>query len=516
MAKNKYFTNTEVARRAAEAANWRFDLAIECDAKFAKKTAMKFDTRHLMDLCPLLFDAGDLSTEEEKKAKFEQMYQQMVEDFYTPGKEDPQRPDNERIKPYIEKLFQNVLIDLDDVDWDDEKQVEKVFTTMKATQALGTIVNDFSKASLELFPSHEAMLLADAYGAKAYQIYQEGRTHVSYAGLDDVLHQSLGGGVLQKSTQALFLGEIANTVHGATLSGDEDIVFDPTNSEFMTKYISGEDFTVQDEVLLPGNFMEFNQNDFGRNFLRGIADAYEATSFESVILNAVDGVEVDGKQFNKREFLIINGKPMSDIIAELGATRGLKDSTAEEEASKILREAMLDGKSTITLVTPTFTADGKVQFHQKNVKLDLDKLNEQDRMKNYGRFRRWLHRVGIARIPEKYPNNKTRDENIAVTAKDPESAHNKALANLEDRFIKAFNGIKRPVDTYKGVVNFIPTLTKQDEQPVADMNAYNDKENELDREPIPSIDLGKGAKDIPTEPHKDEEPKTSEKEPPQV
>ena len=515
MAKNKYFTNLEVARKAAEAANWRFDLAMECESKFVKRTAVKFDTRHLMDLGPLLFDASGISTEEEKKEKFEQMYQQMVEDFYTPSKEDPQRPDNERIKPYIEKLFQNVLIDLDDVDWDDEKQVEKVFTTMKATQALGTIVNDFSKAALELFPSHEAMLLVDAYGAKAYQIYQEGRAHVSYAGLDDVLHQSLGGGTLQKSSQALFLGEIANTVHGATLSGAEDIVFDPTSSEYMTKYISGEEFTVEDEVLMPGNFMTFNQDDFGRNFLRGIADAYEATSFESVILNTVDGVEVDGKEFNKREFLIINGKPMSDIIAEVGATRGLKGSAAEEEASKILREAMLDGKSTISLVTPTFTADGKVQFHQKNVKVDLDKLNEQDRMKNYGRFRRWLHRVGIARIPEKYPNNKTRDENIAATAKDPESAHNKALANLEDRFIKAFNSIERPADTYKGVVNFIPTLTKEEEKPVADMNAFLPKDDDVQREPIPNIKL-ENTKDIPTEPHKEEEPKTNEKEPPQV
>ena len=485
MAKKKWFTNHKAFWKAAENAKWMADLARDADEKIEKNPNIKFDTRNLMDLAPLLFDVSQLP-KDQKEAYFLEEYNKMAKAFNTASANDPTRPDPNAIKPYMRKMFEKLVVDLDAVDWNNVKQIENALTSMKATQTLATLVDDFASVALDLFPTHDIMARLDAYAAKSYMAFLEGRVAMSYAGLDDICEYVPIGQGVQKSTRMQVQAQISNVIYNATLARSEVATIDPTSSDLLTKHFLGKSFSLTNAVMLPDNEFQYTEENYLGDFLDAITACYANTSLEQMLVVPMNESDpVDGKKFSPKELLLIDGKPMSEIIEEIEKEKGLAGDAADVEAGKILRDALLQAKP-VTLMTATYTKAGKVAFHHKDIRVDLDKLNEADRLQNHNIFRRVLHNVGLWRIPEKYPNNGTRD--IRVDSRKNSDDFKAKIAAAEDRFVKVYNSIQRPSNRNKGVVNTIPKLTKEEVDLSANRDSINKNRN-IDREPIPNLRL---------------------------
>lgn len=507
MAKKKLFTNTKVFWKAAENAKWMADLAMEAELAREKNPNIVFDSRNLMDLAPLLFDVSGLP-EDQKKSYFLSEYDKMAKAFSTPSAENPKKPDPEAIKPYIKRMFEVLATDLDDVDWNNVKQVENALTSMKATQTLATLIDDFPAAALDVFPTHDAMKKIDALAAKAYNAYLEGRVKMSYANLDNIYEYVPIGPGVQKCTQMLVQAELCNAIFNSTLAGTDLVTLDPAINDLATKFYMGESFSVTNAAVLPDNEYQYTDTDYLADFMNYIAGCSSNTSFEQMLILPMRAADpIDGKAFEQLDLLMIDGKPMSEIVAEVEASTGLIGDKAKAEAAKVLREALLEGEKPVTLLTSTFTKNGNIQFKHKDIRLDHDKLNELDRKKNHNIFRRMLHNIGIWKIPEKYINNATRDIRIDVRKNSDECRAK--LQAAEDRFIKIYNAIPRPSATQKGVVDMIPKLTKE---PI-DLAANRDSASRnINREPIHNIRLDMEKK-MSAEPAKIPAEKVAQKDP---
>jgi hypothetical protein len=340
---------------------------------------IKFDTRNLMDIAPLLFDVSEFA-EEEREKKFVEEYEKMVNAFNTPGTVDPSRPDPEAIKPYIKQMYDRLVTDLDQVDWNDVKQVENMLASMKATQAIATVVNDFASFSMDFYPSHEERARIDALGARSYTVYLEGRVAMSYAGLDDIDdYVPIGYGAM-KSTQMQVEAYASQALYDATLRGTDKAVLDPTQNELAEKFFLDEPFTVMNASGKDEAYMEFeyDHNQYLTDFLEAMTIGYTKTAFEQMMISPMNNCDaVDGKKFNPSELLLIDGKPLSDIMKEL-EEKGIKGRATDIEAAKILRGALQSG-TPVTVISASYDKEGKVRFNNKDVCLSA--LNRIDRIK---------------------------------------------------------------------------------------------------------------------------------------
>jgi hypothetical protein len=170
--------------------------------------------------------------------------------------------------------------------------------------------------------------------------------------------------------------------------------------------------------------------------------------------------------FDKTDILIINGKPLSTILKEYNAEYGVPGKFYM--AGQFLREALLKGDP-VTLISTSFDNEGGYKFNNKDIrldldKLDLDKLNAKDRYENYNIFRRALDFLHIWRIPKKYPSNKERDEMRAKLQSEGNSAHEDAVRAVEEDMISSYNSLSRR-GTLEGCRRVIPKLTRVEVEP---------------------------------------------------
>ena len=497
MSPKRYFTNHAVFWQAAENVQTLSEWSQTCQNKVIGNENIKFDTRNLRDLAPLLFDLSDIP-EEQRKSYFETEYDKMIAAFNTPG-EIPGKPDPEAIKPYIQLMFQKLVTNLDKVDYNDLGQVQNAILSMRATQCIATIIDDFPFESMDLFPTHDAMQKIDAFAARSYMVFVEGRVAMSNEDLDAITDYVQFVPGKMKSTQMMVQAQVSNILFDATLSGKDEVVYDPTASEEMTKFFLGESFTNIDEYgPEEGRFtMEFTQNDFAHHFLESISRYYAQTSFEQMLLKVAEGVEmVDNRPFGYNELLVIGGRTAGEMMHDIIKEKGFDNDRAREEVGQKLRYALTSGAPPVTLITTTFTKDGKVQFHNKDIKVDLDKLNSEERMRNHNVFRRMLDTIGIWKLPAKYPTNKERDELLEKEM----ASHQRGIEIAEDRLLSAYNSAKRPVSTHKGIVNIIPEFKRDPEQQINRVVDEN-KEKEPMREPVEVMDFRKD-REIKAEPPK--------------
>jgi hypothetical protein len=213
--------------------------------------------------------------------------------------------------------------------------------------------------------------------------------------------------------------------------------------------------------------------------------------------------------FETKDVLIINGRNLREI------GKDFKGNWEEREtaAGKVLREALLNGEP-VTIVTSTFDNNGKVTFHNKDIRLDLDKLNAMDREKNHNIFRRALDTIGLWPIPKKYPTNKERDEKINAALANPDSAHQKRVKDFEDTFIKEYNRKCGKPSKRMSCSDIIKELSRE-EVKNTDLSVNTDKvkDNSNVREPITDIKEFTKVEKIETEPPKKFEEKTISIEP---
>ena len=491
MPKN-YFKNHEAfwqaVRKAADMQRW----AEATQNRLGKNPAMSYDQRNLYSLAMLVIDLDNIP-EADQEGYFISEYEKMHSVFDTAHPDTPNKPDPEAIKPYIKKMYDNVLTDLSVIDYNDPKQIQKVLFTMLSTQMLATMVQDFPNECMELYPTREDKKRIDAISAKAYGVQLEARVIMSYEGLDDVgKHFRTIGPNKQESTAQMLQSELIHTVFDSTLRGNDLIEIDPTKSELASKFFLKKPFEVQDNI--GGEIEPFTDEDYGKYYAEHLADSLMNTSFE-YLLFIPSATASD--TMSERDVLLINGKPMQKLSEEL-RNSGLNYDDANKAVGKALRDALLQGDP-VTLVSSSYTNDGKLAFHNKDIRVDLDKLNALDRAE-HNIFRRALDKVGLWPIPKKYPTNEARDAKLAAILADPNSEHQKEVKAIENEYIRSYNSLNRNKSSYKGCANVITTLVR-DEAAVANQPGERVNDNEVKREPIVGINLN-AEKELPVEPSK--------------
>ena len=482
MAKTKMFTNRKVLRQAIENLKWKQELSLEISSQNPDLTGL--DTRHLNDLGPLLINVKNVP-EADREAYYKSELQKMSDAFYT-FMPDTGKPDPEAVKPYITAMFNAVVTDTD-IDWNDVSQVERLLATMKAAQALATVGDDFRKAIFDLYPTHADVARIDAHAAKAYLVYLKTGIAMSRAGIDLYEDLYIGTAHLDAISQEVEV-DVCAAAYDATLKGKDVVTIDPTKSELMTKHFLEKPFV----ALQMGGQSEYNHEDYLEDFAHMLSISYYNSAIERMVVSKVTNARAG---FAESDLVYINGKSLGDISKEL-VKCGMSEKEAKLETAKMLRGSLTDGESVVTLMRASFTQEGKISFYHQDIRLDLDKLNEADRKANYSWFRRTLHSMHLWRIPEKYPNNASRDGRVAANKASAE--HKNALKAAEDRVVDIYNNIVPTADA-KEILKVIPKLTKE-ENPV--------------REPISDIKL-ESIKDIPTEPQKEEEVKVLNNDVPQ-
>ena len=331
----------------------------------------------------------------------------------------------------------------------------------------------------------------DATTTKAYMLYLKLAPQLARAGMGLEIDENFKMGIYG-SDSPLFDAQavIGSGVSNAILNDENVITIDPTENELMKKHLLKEQF----EVEQAGGTC--SQNDYELYFQDALAGYSSNTSLEQVVFKAVkDSMQYD--EFNSDDLLMINGKSVHDIAKEMGKA-GKKGYEISHEVAKKVRDAMTDGKSVVSLMSISYTKEGAVEFKHRELKVDLDKLNEVDRKETkYSRFRRFLDRVGFWKI-KRFASNAERD---ARQEKIRESdAYKNALRSAEDRYIHYYNIAEK--STKSGVGDLIPKMARAEEI----SEKQTDKqltENNVLREPVGKIELEKEEKNVSTEPKKE-------------
>lgn len=491
MPKKNLITNLKVFEKALENVAWKLDLTTQLNA--TKPSISGLDTRHLNDLGPLLIDVSQYP-ENQREEQYLKELGKMADALYTL---DPKtnRPYPEAIKPYMTAFFKT-LKTTTDINWNNQKEVENLIATMRAAQAIATFPDDFKQAAFELFPTHEAMAKIDAISGKAYLTYLKTAIDMSRKGLEMPENFGMLVAPLDSCSQELQT-EICEDVYDATLKGTNVVLIDPDKNELMKKHFANEEFT----ALQFHGEAEYTSEEYLTDFASMLSVSYYNTAMEQMIVGKVNSVNTD--KHDPSDLLLINGKSIHDIQKEK-IQEGMSINEANLEAAKMLRSALTDGKSVVNLMRLTFNSDGQVSFYHQDIRVDLDKLNAADRKKNYSLFRRMMHGLGFWKIPEKYPNNKTRDAQVTINGKTEE--HKNALKAAEEKLLNVYNEASAPTSKSKDIFNHIQKLSKANEN-VANNELDNSKQTEESRQPMPLFELDTKEKNIPHEPKKEiEEP----------
>ena len=494
MPKN-YFSNHDAFWAGVDLAKKLHDWADAVQQELGKDPTIKYDHRDLYTLAMLTVDLSQVP-EAEQESYFKAEYTKMHAAFETPDPNNPERSHPDLVKPYIKKMFDCLNPpDLSRVDYNDPKQIKNIVTTMLITQMLAVKVKDYPEQATELFPTHEDKRIIDALCAKAYAMQIEARTEMSFQGLDAIGDRFVSlGSVKQQGYSQMVQANLVNKVFDSTLKGSDLVMIDPTEDNLATKFFMDEEFTViEDNGHGPE---EFNQYMFGKVFADQLTDSVMNTSFEYQI--AKPALE-NSDNFDKTDILIVNGKPFTQIVKDY-TNQGYGYPDKYYMAGQHLREALLKGEP-VTLISTSFDNEGGYKFNNKDIrldldKLDLDKLNAQDRSRNYNIIRRALDTIGIWRIPKKFPSNKERDEMRAKLSAEGNTAHTDMVKAIEDDMIESYNNLDRRGDL-QGCRRVIPKLTRvevepsQSKDPLRENMDLNDEfinDNPTEVEPAKTID----------------------------
>ena len=474
MAKNKYFTNRKVFWQAARNAQWLLAQGFNAFADNPLTTNVEYDRRNLSDLAALLIDVSGVP-EDQKETYFKAEAKKIFHAFDTPSKDDPKKSDPELIKPYIKQMFEKVATDLDKVDYNDVNQLTNLFVTMRSVQMLATMVENFPQEASELYPTPEEKAKIDAISAKAYIAFLEGRVRISEQGLDDVAEiLSLNPG--SSVDHSYFVTANITNALGDAKTNNTSVMLDPTSDDMMADYLYGADFTKTNWARLPDGTSRndpYTQDDCIKTVLGALVGAHSNTSMEHVVMRHLISEQSYPETISEKELLLINGKSIKEIHNELMA-QGMTENEAELEAGKILRGALTDGQSKVSLLSATLETNGEMTVAARDIKVDLDKLNDIARKKEHNWFRRALHSLGW-KIPDKYPSNDTRDLNLANKELDVNSDHSKGVEAMKQRIRDKFNALPRPFLVGKrNMVDLVPKARLVDAQN-PELDKFRDK-----------------------------------------
>jgi hypothetical protein len=498
----RYYKNHEAFMTAIERSHQLYKWAEEVQMKRGKNPLIKYDERNLFSLAMLITDMSGVA-EENREKYFKAEYTKIHQAFDTSDPNQPNRPDPQKIKPYVEKMYQSVLTDLDNIDCDDPTQIQWSIHSFLSTQMLSTIIEDYPAECMDFFPTHADRARVDAICVRAYALQLQMQKSLYEEKLNvEEYFKTIGKNMSFYANQSI-LEEQQHGIFDATLQKKDFVMLDPAVSDTTAKFFMKKPLMAFDDYADNQGPVTVDENAYAKHYVDQLAAVPLNTAFSYQILNAaVDGSSI----LEKEDILVINGKPLSQIYREQKVD-GIHWQGEREAAGRILRDALLNGEP-VTVLNLSVSKDGKVEFQNKDIRLDLDKLNQLDREQNHNIIRRALDTIGLWPIPPKYPSNKVRDEKLSAALENPDSVHQKQVKAIEDELIQAYNNIDRSKSSSArfGCATVIPKLTREEvktSQRSADTETS--KEKDTVRQRLPVIEAAEKHSTELVPPHRNEE-----------
>ena len=499
MPNNVRFSNGEALRRGFERAKWKQDLTLEYfkNANYRKEIGFGFDFRDMYSVIPLIIDISGVwdRSEEEKKEYFISELKKIEAAFITPGPIKGM-PDPARVKPYIRQMYDTMLTEEDSIDWDDEAAIDNMFCSMITTQAIGTMVEKFPKEIIELYPTKEEIKELDVISTRSYFTSEKLRNALAVFDVD--LLDNLGIGSQRTELLATQLdADVVLAFTDATMNGSDVAIIDLEKSEVAKKFFLGNAFSINDIAIDPSEPAgKYTDNDAARHYLESITRTSTKSCVEYMAVKAVQNDE----SYTDASFLFINGKPVQELIDEKVNNENMRGIYARIAVGKMIRDAMTDGKSVVSLMRPVITAEGKASFTHQEIKVDLDELNRIERHENHNAFRRFLDYIGLWKLQPKFATNDNRDARQAEEKNKPE--YKAALRAAEERFVKTYNEVALKKTTDR-LLSSIPHITLEENANENQVEAV--EEIEQVRENIVVNEAVEEEKKAPLEPIAEEE-----------
>jgi len=437
------FTNAAALDEARRIYHRKLNIAMEAIAKIPKPVCKKinergeeitvntFDVRHPTDIAALVIDVSNVP-ESEQDDYIRQQAEEIAKAFFTVDT-NTNRPYPEAIKPYIKKVYDKMAVSTN-IDWNDPMAVERIIATYKASQSFATLVKDFPDFVFDLYPDVADIRRIDVLSAKSSLIVNDAQ--IAWDDNPDPYNE----GEEKSESFAMFsrygsldnrlMSELGHPVFDARIADSDVIMLDAVASDLTKRHFLGVEF----EEQIGNN--SYNSDEYAKMYLEKLANNHMRTSIEQFSSFAIATATDDGSMFDY-ERVFINGKSIRQTISELQNEQQMSGFNAQITAGKMLRNALTDGKSVVTMMQVVNAKDGKVEFRHQEIKVDLNKLNKVDKQEsNYSGFRRFLDKIGIWKI-QKFKSNEARDAAQAKTKNNPD--FKKALRAAEDRYMEMYN-----------------------------------------------------------------------------
>ena len=426
MPENTIMISNEAALREGFArAAWKRNICLEYfrNVNYKVSAITPFDDRDLHSLIPLLVDISSVidKSEDEKKAYFLAQLQIIERDFVLT--KDP----STRL-PYLRRMYEEVRTDYD-IDWNDPAQIDHLVCSTASQQMIATMGVKMPQEVFSLFPTKNEAQRLDSISMKNFINTRKFQNAVSR--FDPDLNRQMGlGGVNEECPNTKIQDDITLAFAKAYDDGSNVAMLDPTAvSDFTKKLLLGDDIE-EDYIDNYDEEVHFDRNDAIYEFIGRCASVSMQTVNEFMTTELYSSVD------NKYNFLFINGRSAKDLVSEKMKRENIGDVAAKRAVGEMVRNALVDGKSIVSLMRPVVLEGGKVSFSHQEIKVDLDKLNKIERKEKHNIFRRILHAIGI-RIPNKYPSNEARENYQSAIKGDLQ--YQATMKKAEKDFITAYN-----------------------------------------------------------------------------
>ena len=436
MPKNPVMLSNKVALEAGiDRAAWKLELGAKYFFEMVEYDIKKldfFDHRELRTVAAMLIDISSVAneTEDVKKEYYIAKLHVFEQEFLL--SKDPEAKNR-----LLKKIYEEIATDIE-IDWDNPAEIDHVACSLRVQQVLGTIADKTPQDVLKVYNTVSEAKRLDNISLK--NMMSLGVFQNALAEQCPEIASKISAGVNFDDYAYRFRNDITNAFVKANEDGTNVATFDPNTSETFKKHFLGDEFDLvftkrSTDPMEPDTMIEvhYTSDEATKHFMEYIYGISSGTVNEYIVTSGY----LPGH--SKEELLFINGRPMSEIIAEqetVHANDPTPRKTALISAGRILRDALTDGNSVVSVMRPYLVEGGKVAFNHQEIKVDLDKLNKIERQEKHNVFRRMLHAIGI-RIPHKYASNQERERNQSTIKDDPK--YQAALKNAEKKFIDAYN-----------------------------------------------------------------------------
>lgn len=427
MPKNTVMLSNEAAlREGFERAAWKRNLCLQYfnNVTYNLAAISPFDDRDLFSLIPLLVDISSVAdkSDDEKKAYFISQLKIIERDFVLT--KDP----STRLH-YLRRMYEEVRTDLE-IDWNDAAQIDHLVCSTASQQMLGMMGVKLPREVFSLYNTKDEAKRLDNISIKNFINTRKFQNAVSTAYPE--LNKAMGLGSVSDETPCTAVQDDITLALAKAIDEESNVaMLDPTAvSRFTKKILLGD--PIYEERYDPDTEakLSYDRNELIREFMG------RASSISMQAVNEFKTTEVYGSFSEKNRFLFINGRSVKDLVDEKMKNENIGEYDAQTAVGEMMRNALVDGKSVVSLMRPVIIDGGKVSFSHQEIKVDLDKLNKIERKEKHNIFRRILHTLGI-KIRPKYPSNDERDRNQEAIKSN--SQYQVTMKTAEKNFINAYN-----------------------------------------------------------------------------